>query len=145
MLAGVLGVPVSALAAVVVRYVNVPSPAGGLAGGAGAQLTAVVEPGLTIAANAVTGVPPICTERLRGSTAATMVVTSSAAGTTINVMLWGGIVMLSLPPLTGRSASRVMVLAAVSCQARAAEPAAKLAMSIVVSVEPERYFVTTMI
>src|SRR5437870_7245548 len=73
MFAGVFGVPVSTLLAVVVWYVNPPSPAGGLGGGAGAQLRAGVELALMIAANAVAGVPPTCTERLRGRTAATVV------------------------------------------------------------------------
>src|SRR5258706_8542390 len=50
---------------------NVPRPAGGVVGGAGAQLTAVSTPALMIAANAVAE-EPTSTDRLSGRAADTM-------------------------------------------------------------------------
>src|SRR5258706_11976530 len=79
MFPGVFGVPLKTSAGVVVWYVNAPRLAGGFEGGAGAQLTAVATPALMIAANAVAAGPPARTERLNGSTAATIVETSTLA------------------------------------------------------------------
>src|SRR5256885_6325793 len=79
MFTGVFGVPLKALAGVVLWYVNGPRLAGGFEGDAGAQLTAVTTPALMIAANAVAAGPPARTERLNGSTAATIGETSTLA------------------------------------------------------------------
>src|SRR5207248_5251520 len=66
------------------------------------------------------------------------------AGTTSSVMLCGGSVTASAEPATATSGRRAIVLAAVSCQARAAPPETKLAMLITAGVLPDDDLLTTM-